>query len=87
MTQKSPTPLQRKILAQITRATPLCHGPGSGSGSGHWYFHGSPARILSGTGRSMLKRGWIRALPRRKDQPFWLTEYDLTDSGQEARDL
>jgi hypothetical protein len=76
------TARQRAVLELIRPGQPLCYG---GSHANHWFFHGGVGpKILAGTGWSLLHHKWIRALPRRMDQPFWLTEYILTDAGREA---
>lgn len=80
---KKPTSLQRKVLEQITRNTPLCRSTSTGEGL-HWFFHGDGQKILGGTGHSLVKHGWIRPRPRRSEQPFWLTEYDVTPAGEAA---
>jgi hypothetical protein len=75
---KYPTALQRRVLAQISNDKPLCY-----SSTGRWFFNGG-RQILSGTGRSLLTRGWIVARPRRRHQLVWLTEYVLSERGQVA---
>jgi hypothetical protein len=73
------TPAQRRVLEHITGPRHLSFG-----GENHWYFNGESVRIHANTGFSLQKAGWIAALPRLKNQPFWRTDYDITPAGRRA---
>ena len=73
------TAAQRRVLEHIKRPRHLSYG-----GENHWYFNGENFKIHANTGFSLLGGGWIKALPRLKEQPFWRTDYDITDKGREA---
>lgn len=74
------TARQRQVLEHIRPERPLCYG-----GENHFFFHGGqPFNIHGNTGFALLHKKWVKLRRRRADQPFWLSEYDLTAAGKKA---
>jgi hypothetical protein len=74
---------QRAVLERILERPE--HRPWfSYGGENHWYFNGRSVFVHATVAWSLRDRGWIRALPRLADQPYWREDYVITDEGRAA---
>ena len=77
-----PTVAQRRVLEFIKY-------PGHLSSShdlegARYYFKGGGPRVHWNTGEALRSAGYIAAMPRQPNTPFWRTDFDITPAGRAA---